>query len=53
MWDLALVEAYLVPALAETATASTPPENRQRTVQVYTKIDAPAMAADFWRTLKK
>jgi inosine-uridine nucleoside N-ribohydrolase len=52
MWDLALVEAYLKPQLCRTATATTPPENKQRPVRVYVKIDAQALAADFWQVLR-
>lgn len=52
MWDLALVEAYLNPHLTQTAVATTPPENKQRAVRVYVKIDENAMAADFWKVLK-
>jgi purine nucleosidase len=53
MWDLALVEAYLFPHLTETRSVSTPPENKQRKVNVYTKIDEKALAEDFWTVLKK
>jgi inosine-uridine nucleoside N-ribohydrolase len=52
MWDLALVEAYLKPQLCRIATATTPPENKQRPVRVYVRIDAPALAADFWQVLR-
>lgn len=53
MWDLALIEAYLKPDWSELQSVTTPPENRQRTLKVYTKIDAKQMAADFWQVLKK
>jgi hypothetical protein len=52
MWDLALVEAYLIPEKATIAAAITPPENRTRTVHVYTKIDEQALAQDFWNVIK-
>ena len=52
MWDLALVEAYLKPALAQIATVQTPPENTQRTIKAYIKIDEKALADDFWKVLK-
>jgi purine nucleosidase len=52
MWDLALVEAYLKPNLAKIAVVKTPPENKQRKVNVYIKIDAPALTVDFWQVLK-
>jgi inosine-uridine nucleoside N-ribohydrolase len=52
MWDLALIEAYLKPNWAELKSATTPPENRQRNVNVYTEINEKAMAEDFWKALK-
>ena len=52
MWDLALVEAYLKPQLSSIRTATTPPENKQRPVRVYVKIDEKALAEDFWQVLK-
>jgi inosine-uridine nucleoside N-ribohydrolase len=53
MWDLALVEAYLNPEWATVKTVKTPKENKQRKIQVYTKIDEKACAADFWKVLKQ
>jgi purine nucleosidase len=53
MWDLALIEAYLNPDLAQIETTITPPENKQRNISVYTKIDEKALASDFWRVVKK
>ena len=53
MWDLALIEAYLNPALAHLQTALTPPENKQRQIRVYSTIDEKALAEDFWNMLKK
>ena len=52
MWDLALVEAYLNPSLAQIETVTTPPENKQRQIRAYTKIDETALADDFWKMLK-
>lgn len=52
MWDLALVEAYLKPDLTKIETVTTPPENKQRTIKAYVKIDEKALADDFWRVLK-
>ena len=49
MWDLALVEAMLSPALATAELRDTPPENTPRKVHVYTSIDSPAMEAAYWR----
>ncbi|MCB1064064.1 MAG: nucleoside hydrolase [Verrucomicrobiae bacterium] len=50
MWDLALVQAILHPEMASERGATTPPENTQRTVQVYDKIDPEAMRAEYWAT---
>lgn len=52
MWDLALVEAYLKPDLAEIQTVDTPPENGPRKIRAYVNIDEQALAEDFWRVLK-
>ncbi|HET6558523.1 MAG TPA: nucleoside hydrolase [Prolixibacteraceae bacterium] len=52
MWDLALVEAYLNPSLAQVETVTTPPENKQRTIKAYVKIDEKAIAEGFWKVLK-
>ncbi len=52
MWDLALVEAYLNPNLITIAKVKTPPENKERDIHVYAKIDEKALAEDFWKTLK-
>ncbi|HAQ18633.1 MAG TPA: nucleoside hydrolase [Prolixibacteraceae bacterium] len=52
MWDLALVEAYLKPAFAQLEAATTPPENEQRKIRAYIKIDEKALADDFWKALK-
>lgn len=53
MWDLALVEAYLMPSLAKIETVNTPPENKQRVIKAYVKIDEKAIAEDFWKVLKR
>jgi purine nucleosidase len=52
MWDLALVEAYLNPALAHIKTVKTPPENKKRTIKASVKIDEKALADDFWKVIK-
>ena len=52
MWDLALVEAYLNPALSQLKTVTTPPENKQRNILAYIKIDEKALSDDFWKALK-
>ncbi|MEI8114457.1 MAG: nucleoside hydrolase [Bacteroidia bacterium] len=53
MWDLALIEAYLNPSLAQIQTVKTPPENKSRKIRAYIKIDEKALAEDFWKVLKK
>jgi hypothetical protein len=52
MWDLALVEAYLNPILAQIKTVKTPQENLSRKIKAYIKIDEKALENDFWRVLK-
>jgi purine nucleosidase len=53
LWDLGLVQAYLLPKLAPVATVPAPPENTQPTVKIFTKLDAQGMDADFWEQVKK
>ena len=53
MWNLALIEAYINPDMAWIKPVSTPPENKQRQINAYIKIDEKALANDFWNTLKK
>ncbi|MDX2303092.1 MAG: nucleoside hydrolase [Microscillaceae bacterium] len=53
MWDLALVEAYLKPEMAQIKTVRTPPENKARKIKAYVKINEKALADDFWESLKK
>lgn len=52
LWDLALVEAFVKPELATLKDVLTPPENTQRLIKVYTKIDVQAMKTDFLKALK-
>lgn len=51
MWDIALVEALVRPALATVEELEAPEENARRKVRVWTKIDPPGMKADFWEAL--
>ncbi|MEZ0242619.1 MAG: nucleoside hydrolase [Sphingomonas sp.] len=48
MWDLALTLAVTHPELATFETRAAPPENRRRTLEVITAIDAPGMRQAFW-----
>ncbi len=52
LWDLALVEAFIKPELAETKLVMTPPENTQRMIKIYAKIDMQKMKTDFITKLK-
>ncbi|MBC7746220.1 MAG: nucleoside hydrolase [Flavobacterium sp.] len=52
MWDLALVEAYIKPGLCQLKKVRTPPENTQRNIKVFTKINEKALAEDFWKNLE-
>ena len=52
MWDLALIEAYFNPNWAKVETVTTPPENKQRIVKAYVRIDEKALTDDFWKVLK-
>ncbi|MBW3468893.1 nucleoside hydrolase [Arthrospiribacter ruber] len=53
MWDLALVQAYLLPHLSETLMVNSPSENKSFTVKIFSKIDEKALIDDFWTTLRK
>jgi inosine-uridine nucleoside N-ribohydrolase len=49
MWDLALVEAFINPELAEVEARSKPPENRGGNVKVYIDIKKDKMIDNFWQ----
>lgn len=53
MWDLALVQAYLLPQYAEVLTVNSPPENKTITVKIFSKINKEALVDDFWTSLRK
>jgi purine nucleosidase len=53
MWDLALVDAYLHPESATEINCKTPPENKQRVIRVYSKINSKWMEADFWKKMQQ
>jgi purine nucleosidase len=52
MWDLALVEAYLLKETAQYEVKYTPAENKKREIYVYIRIDEKQMSVDFWSALK-
>lgn len=51
MASLALMEAVLHPEMSSQKQVITPPENVQRKVHVYTRIDAEKMKKDLWDAL--
>ncbi|WP_338869042.1 nucleoside hydrolase [Spirosoma sp. SC4-14] len=53
LWDLALVEAYLLPQNATIQGVSTPPENTKRIIKAYRKLDEKALTDDFWRVIRQ
>lgn len=48
MWDLAMLIAYFKPAFVTEKQVLTPPENKQRSVYVYTELDPVKMEDHFW-----
>lgn len=52
LWDLALVEAYLQPDLVNTVDVQAPPENMDRLIRIYSKIDSGELLHDFWQVIK-
>nr|MBI1232472.1 nucleoside hydrolase [Cytophagales bacterium] len=53
MWDLALVQAYLRPDLAQILTVNAPPENKKFSVKIFARIDADAMQREFYEVLRR
>ncbi len=53
MWDVALIEAIINPDLVKLEQVLTPPENKQRTVNVYTALNKEMMLAEFWSSVNK
>ncbi len=53
LWDVSLIETFLRPGLATISQASTPAENLQRTVKVYTSIEVDKMKDDYIKSIKK
>ena len=51
MWDVAILEALAYPELVEEKEVTTPHDNLDRIIKVYTKIDVPAMKANFAQAL--
>jgi purine nucleosidase len=53
MWDLALVQALARPGLAAESEVSPPPENAQRKIFAYTRVDLAGMRADWWDAARR
>ena len=53
MWDLALVQALARPELATETEVNSPPENAQRKVFAYTRVDLAGMKADWWEAARR
>ena len=52
MWDVAIIEALKNPEYATIKPFKTPPENTERTINIYTDITVDSMIIDFWNTLE-
>jgi inosine-uridine nucleoside N-ribohydrolase len=52
MGSLALIQAILYPEMSSQKQVITPPENVQRKIHVYTRIDADRMKKDLWKAIK-
>lgn len=52
LWDLALVEAFVKPGYAVMKQVLTPPENTQRLIRIYSKINVQKMEDDFYEVIK-
>lgn len=53
LWDVALVQAYLRPNLAEIISVPPPPENQSQSVKIWSKIDAKGMYDEFWQQVER
>jgi purine nucleosidase len=53
MWDLALIQALARPELVTEVSVSTPPENVQREIHVYTGVDEAGLSADWWQVFEE
>jgi len=52
MGSLALIQAILHPEMSSQKQVITPPENVQRKIHVFTRIDAERMKKDLWKAIK-
>ena len=53
MWDVATIETLAHPNLAIKKKVITPHDILQRTINVYTSIDAEEMTQDYWKAIKE
>ena len=53
MWDVSLIEALIDPDLVKEVPALTPPENDQRSINVYTYLNKELMLADYESAVMK
>lgn len=51
MWDVAIIMALAFPNMATIERVQSPHDNRDRLIEVYTKIDVEAMKATYWSVL--
>ncbi len=52
MASLALIQAILYPEMSSQKQVVTPPENVQRKIHMYTRIDAARMQKDLWQAIE-
>lgn len=50
MWDVAIIEALIHPALATKRSFNTNQDNTGRAIEAYINIDVEAMIAEFWKS---
>jgi purine nucleosidase len=52
LWDLALVQAYLIPLKARIIKVKPPLENKAPSVKIYSYIDVEYFKNEFWKKVK-
>jgi len=52
IWDLALIQAILVPDLAKSSTITTSRDHGSRTIHYYSEIDASGMKQEFFQAVR-
>lgn len=51
IWDLSVITCLIHPELGREIKVTTPPENTQRKVYVFSKIDGPKIKAEFYQAI--